>query len=46
MDFMLRFVVWLKVIRGSRRAGGSCQQLWQTAVDISTKYRKIVVANT
>ncbi len=37
MDFMLRFDMWLKVSRGSRKGGGSCQQLWQTAVDISTK---------
>ena len=37
MDFMLRFGVWLKVTRGSRKAGGSCQELWQTAADIFTK---------
>lgn len=38
MDFMLRFDVWVTVARGSRKAGGSCQQLLQTTVDISTKY--------
>ena len=37
MDFMLRLDVWLKVTRGSRKAGGSCQELWQIAVDIATK---------
>ena len=37
MDFMPRFDVWLKSSLGSRKAGGSCQQLWQTAADISKK---------
>lgn len=36
MDFMLRFNVWLKVTRGSRKVGGSCPQLWQIAVAIAS----------
>ena len=37
MDLMLRFDVCLKVTRGSKKAGGSCQQLWQSAEDILSK---------
>ena len=35
MDFMLRFDVWLKDIRGGRKAGGSWLQLWQKLIDIA-----------
>ena len=35
MDFMLRFDVWFNDIRGSRKAGGSWQQLWQIFIDIA-----------
>ena len=40
---MLRFNVWLRVTRGSRKAGGSWQQLWHVAVDIATIQEKINV---
>ena len=40
---MLRFDVWLRVTRGSRKAGGSWQQLWQVAVDIATIQEEINV---
>ena len=35
MDFMLRFETLLKVTCGSRKVGGRCKQLKETAVDIS-----------